>query len=105
MTSKTAGGSPVRPGSGNRAEEQAPDSEAPRKKSYRLHQSKIDQAMKLLGTRTETETIEQALELVAFRSTLVAGVRAMRGAALVNIFDESEEPCEGVQARPRTRRR
>jgi len=60
--------------------------EALRKKNYRLRQSIIDRAMKVLGTRTETETIEQALDLVVFRSELISGVRAMRGAALQDVF-------------------
>ncbi|HET6763463.1 MAG TPA: hypothetical protein VFH27_07315, partial [Longimicrobiaceae bacterium] len=56
------------------------------KKNYRLRQSIIDRAMKVLGTRTETETIEQALDLVVFRSELISGVRGMRGAALQDVF-------------------
>jgi hypothetical protein len=61
--------------------------EAPTKKNFRLHQSKIDRAMQLLGTRTETETIERALDMVAFRDALVDGIRAMRGAELVDVFE------------------
>jgi hypothetical protein len=61
--------------------------EAPRRKSFRLHQSKIDHAMEVLGTSTETETVERALELVIFRDALVEGVREMRGAGLVNLMD------------------
>lgn len=60
--------------------------EAPRKKNHRLHQSKIDRAMAILGTRTETETIEQALDLVALRDRLAGGVRNMRGTELVDVF-------------------
>lgn len=64
--------------------------EAPRKKNYRLRQSKIDRAREILGTKTETETIEQALDMIALRDRLVAGVRSMRGAGLVDVFaDES----------------
>jgi hypothetical protein len=63
-------------------------SEAPKKKNLRLHQSKIDEAKEILGTATETETIEAALDLVVFRKELVEGVRAMRGADLVNLFDD-----------------
>ena len=63
-------------------------SEAPKKKNLRLHQSKIDEAKEILGTTTETETIEAALDLVVFRKELVEGVRAMRGANLVNLFDD-----------------
>ncbi len=61
--------------------------EQPRKKNLRLHQSKIDEAKAILGTTTETETIETALDLVIFRKELVEGVRAMRGANLTNLFD------------------
>ncbi len=61
--------------------------EAPVKKNLRLHQSKIDEARRLLGTRTETETIEVALDLVVFRNELVAGVEAMRGVHLVDLFE------------------
>ena len=69
----------------------ARDAEAPKKKNLRLHQSKIDEAREVLGTRTETETIEAALDLVVFRKELTEGARAMRGAKLVNLFDEPAE--------------
>lgn len=66
-----------------------------RKKNLRLHQSKIDDARMILGTPTETETIEAALDLVVFRKELAEGVRAMRGTNLVNLFDDApEEPDE-----------
>jgi hypothetical protein len=64
--------------------------EAPRKKNYRLRQSTIDRAMELLGTRNETETIEQALELVVFGRELTEGVRGMRGAGLAEVFGGGE---------------
>jgi|GEM_PF-1003515 len=63
-------------------------SEGTRKKNLRLHQSKIDKAMKILGTKTETETIEAALDLVVFRQELLEGVHAMRGAQLADLFRE-----------------
>jgi hypothetical protein len=58
------------------------------RKNYRLHQSKIDRARRILGTTTETETIERALELVAFGEELREGVDAMRGMDLVDVFAE-----------------
>ena len=67
------------------------ETEAPKKKNLRLHQSKIDQAKEILGTATETETIEAALDLVVFRKELTEGVRAMRGTNLVNLFDADAE--------------
>lgn len=62
--------------------------ESPRKKNYRLHQSKIDRAMQILGTRTETETIEQALDMIAFQDEMLASVDTMYGSGVVNVFDE-----------------
>lgn len=62
--------------------------EVPRKKNLRLLQSKIDAAKAVLGTKTETETIEAALDVIVFRGELTAGVRAMRGAKLVDAFGE-----------------
>jgi hypothetical protein len=61
------------------------------RKNYRLHQSKIDRAKKILGAATETETIEQALDLVVFGEKLLSGVDGMRGKRLQDIYagDES----------------
>jgi hypothetical protein len=62
--------------------------EALRKKNFRLRQSDIDRAMEILGTHTETETIQQALEMVAFQREMLDAVDAMYGAGIVNVFDE-----------------
>lgn len=62
--------------------------ESPRKKNYRLRQSKIDRAREILGTRTETETIEQALDMIAFQSEMLDAADAMCGSGVVNVFDE-----------------
>jgi hypothetical protein len=40
--------------------------DAPKRKTDRLQQSKLDAARRVLGTATETETIERALDLVVF---------------------------------------
>lgn len=64
--------------------------ESLRRKNFRLHQSKIDRARKILGTATETETIEQALDLVAFGERLLSGVDRMRGKNLVDVFADEE---------------
>lgn len=61
--------------------------EKPTKKNIRLHQSLIDRARRILGTPTETATIEAALDLVAFRHELVSGADTMRGKKLVNLFE------------------
>ena len=49
------------------------------RKNLRLSQTKIDRAKKILGTATETETIEQALDLVALREEVVKGIRRIAG--------------------------
>ncbi len=67
------------------------NAEEPRtRKSFRLHQSRIDRARKTLGTATETETVEQALDLVAFGERLLSGVDRMRGKNLVDVFADEE---------------
>lgn len=49
------------------------------RKNVRLDQRSLDAARRILGAKTETETITKALDLVAFRKELVDGVRAMYG--------------------------
>jgi len=53
------------------------------RKNLRLTQTKIDRAKKILGTRTETETIEEALDLVAFRKEVVAGIKSISGTGAI----------------------
>lgn len=48
-------------------------------KTYRLTPSKLVNAQRILGTRTATEAIETALDMVVFRKELVAGTRSMLG--------------------------
>jgi hypothetical protein len=60
------------------------------RKNLRLSQSKIDRAKRILGTKTETETIEQALDLVAFRQEVVSGLEGLAGSGiLVNVDDSA----------------
>lgn len=61
------------------------------RKNYRLHQAKIDRAREILGTTTETETIERALDLVAFGEELREGIDAVRGTNVIDIFGEEED--------------
>lgn len=58
------------------------------RKNLRLDQAKIDRAKKILGTKTETETIEQALDLVAFRDEVVSGLESLAGSGILNDPDE-----------------
>ena len=58
------------------------------RKNLRLSQTKIDRARRILGTRTETETIEQALDLVAFRNEVVKGIEALAGSGLLSDPDD-----------------
>jgi hypothetical protein len=56
-------------------------SDARTRKNYRLPQSKLDAARRVLGTTTETETIERALDLVVFGERLATGTARARGRA------------------------
>lgn len=62
------------------------------RKNLRLTQEKIDRAKRILGTRTETETIELALDLVAFRREMLEGLERIAGSgAIQDIFGEGDE--------------
>ena len=64
-----------------------------RRKNMRIDQAKLDSARKILGTKTETETVEAALDLVTFRKEVIEGVRRLAGTGIVrDIYAEDEEP-------------
>lgn len=59
------------------------------RKNLRLTQAKIDRARKILGTETETETVEEALDLVVFRKEVVDGIDRIAGTgALRDVLEE-----------------
>lgn len=62
--------------------------ERPKRKNFRLSQDKIDRVREVLGAATETEAVDQALDLVLFRDELVRGVRAMEGVELIDVFGD-----------------
>lgn len=66
------------------------DAPARRRKNFRLPQSKLDAARRILGTKTETETIERALDLVAFGERLARGTEEARGLGWTDALDERE---------------
>ena len=64
-----------------------------RRKNLNVDQKKLDQVRSLLGTRTETEAVNQALEIVLLRQELIRGVRRIAGSGGVdNVFSEDAEP-------------
>jgi hypothetical protein len=59
------------------------------RKNMRLNQETLDRARRILGTRTETETVEQALDLVAFREEVVSGIRRIAGTgAIQDVYED-----------------
>jgi hypothetical protein len=64
-----------------------------RRKNLNIDQKKLNQVRSLLGVRTETEAVDQALDLVLFRQELVRGIRRIAGSGGVeNAFDGDAEP-------------
>jgi len=45
------------------------------RKNYRIDMAKLERTRRILGTRTETETIHRALDLVAEEAALVLALR------------------------------
>jgi hypothetical protein len=70
--------------------------DAPKRKNYRLQQSKLDAARRVLGTRTETETIERALDLVVFGERLASGTARARGRAWNDVVGEMDRIVPGA---------
>lgn len=60
------------------------------RKNLRLSQTKIDKAKRILGTSTETETIEQALDLVVFQKEVLNGIDRIAGERLIRDVFVSE---------------
>lgn len=59
------------------------------RKNMLMDQKKLDEARRVLKTATETETIDAALDEIAFRHGLVDGMRALkRSGGLKDLFDE-----------------
>ena len=50
-----------------------------RRKNLNIDQTKLDRVRELLGARSETEAIDQALDMLLFREALLAGVEAIGG--------------------------
>jgi hypothetical protein len=67
------------------------------RKHFRLSQRKIDEARKALGTKTETETVEAALDLVTFRREVMEGLERIGGTrTYVDVLREGDdEPAAG----------
>lgn len=61
------------------------------RKNMRLRQDLIDRAKRILGTRTETETVEQALELVSFREEVLEGISWLAGSEAVRDVCQDEQ--------------
>ena len=55
------------------------------RKEFWLDPQVLAEAQAALGAATERETVERALDLVAFRGELVAGARALRGLELARL--------------------
>ena len=50
-----------------------------KRKNYYLDETKIKGAQKILETKTETETIDRALDLVLFRKEILGSLKKTRG--------------------------
>ncbi|MEK6815838.1 MAG: hypothetical protein AABY65_14010 [Nitrospirota bacterium] len=50
-----------------------------RRKNFYLDEGKIESARRILGTKTETETVTKALDLVVFRKEILSSLEKVRG--------------------------
>jgi len=60
-----------------------------RRKNLNIDQEKLDRAVSILGARSETDAVDQALDLVLFRDEVIEGIERLAGTGGVeNYFDE-----------------
>jgi hypothetical protein len=60
-----------------------------RRKNLNVDQEKLDRLITLMGAGTETEVVDQALDLLLFQEEAMAGLRKLagRGHEIENLFD------------------
>ncbi|HYW11392.1 MAG TPA: hypothetical protein VE871_05525 [Longimicrobium sp.] len=63
---------------------------AMRRKNLNVDQEKLDRLITLLGAGTETDVVDQALDLLLFQEEALAGLRTLsgRGHEIENLYDE-----------------
>ena len=67
-----------------------------------ISQDKLDRARMVLGTRTDAETVDAALDLVAFRDEVSKGVRRIAGSnSMRDIYAEEGYGSDRVLPPPR----
>ena len=66
-----------------------------RRKNLYIDQVKLDRAKRLLGVDTETDAIDQALDLVddyaVFKAEVLAGIRALAGTGGIDDLERDED--------------
>jgi Arc/MetJ family transcription regulator len=67
------------PSPAKKAPERRPTREGKVRKEFWLDPDALRRAQTILGTATERETVEVALDLIAFRRELLDGTRALAG--------------------------
>jgi Arc/MetJ family transcription regulator len=62
-----------------------------KRRNYYLDEAAIKQAQRILGTKTETETIQKALELVADEARLAQALKNLLDRGKSHIHDPGSE--------------
>ena len=62
------------------------------RKNLYIDQRKLDVARRALGTRTETETVDAALDAIAFRKEISEGVRRLRAVRFMRLARSIDGP-------------
>jgi hypothetical protein len=63
----------------------------PEIKRVRVRRDLLDEVRAILGTTTDAETVDQALDLVLFRREVTEGIRRMSGSNAIRDIYEAED--------------
>lgn len=73
------------------------------RKNFYVDQSKLDLAKASLGTVTETETVDRALDRIIFAAELSAGIEALAAAGGLEYFESGGELVADAKVRRRAK--
>lgn len=62
---------------------------AVKRKNYNLDEIKIKRVQKILGAKTETETLDKALDLIMFQTDLLESVRQGRNPKDITLWQST----------------
>lgn len=79
------------------------ESEERIRKSMDMNAAKLEEARRILGARTDTDAVDQALDYVIFQSEVFGALDTLAALGGLRDLDEPPEPARRIAERRRSR--